>query len=263
MGRKLPEEKAGKLLRQRSGAKNSEQARSMRRAGCTANLPMRSCGPAPRARRQRTLSTRGQHRREVRRLRKSIDLTVAELGMTAGISAGMLSKIENGTISPSLATLDALAKALNVPISRLFAETEERRDCSFVKAGHGVRIERRGTKAGHLYDLLGHSLAGEIGGRAVPHHAQRDAAPYTNFRHAGVEFIYMLSGKVRYRHARPHLSDGAGRRAVLRRRGAARAGGIDRGADALSLDHHLPAAIGVGRQPLDFVLRRPVSLLLL
>src|ERR1043166_8965068 len=66
---------------------------------------------------------------EVRRLRKSMDLTVAELGVAAGISAGMLSKIENGAISPSLATLDALAKALNVPISRLFAETEERRDC--------------------------------------------------------------------------------------------------------------------------------------
>ncbi len=92
---------------------------------------------------------------EVRRLRKSIDLTVTELGAAAGISAGMLSKIENGSISPSLGTLDALAKALNVPITRLFAETDERQDCSFVKAGAGVRIERRGTKAGHLYDLLG------------------------------------------------------------------------------------------------------------
>jgi DNA-binding XRE family transcriptional regulator len=138
---------------------------------------------------------------EVRRLRKSLDLTVAELGLAAGISAGMLSKIENGTISPSLATLDALARALNVPISRLFAETEERRDCSFVKAGSGVRIERRGTKAGHLYDLLGHSLAGEIGVEPYLITLKRDAVPYTSFRHAGVEFLYMLSGKVRYRHA--------------------------------------------------------------
>src|SRR5437899_6430292 len=92
---------------------------------------------------------------EVRRLRKSLDLTVVELGLAAGISAGMLSKIENGAISPSLGTLDALAQALNVPISDLFAESEERRDCSFVKSGTGVRIERRGTKAGHRYDLLG------------------------------------------------------------------------------------------------------------
>jgi DNA-binding XRE family transcriptional regulator len=138
---------------------------------------------------------------EVRRLRKSLDLTVAELGVAAGLSSGMLSKIENGAISPSLATLDALAKALNVPISRLFAETEERRDCSFVKNNSGVRIERRGTKAGHLYDLLGHSLAGELGVEPYLITLKEDAVPYTNFRHAGVEFLYMLSGKVRYRHA--------------------------------------------------------------
>ena len=137
---------------------------------------------------------------EVRRLRKEFDLTVSDLGTAAGISAGMLSKIENGTISPSLATLASLAKALNVPISRLFAETEERRDCSFVKSGQGVRIERRGTKSGHLYDLLGHSLAGEITVEPYLITLKSDAVPYTEFRHAGVEFIYMLSGKVRYRH---------------------------------------------------------------
>ncbi len=137
---------------------------------------------------------------EVRRLRKSIDLTVTELGAAAGISAGMLSKIENGSISPSLGTLDALAKALNVPITRLFAETDERRDCSFVKAGAGLRIERRGTKAGHLYDLLGHSLGGAIGVEPYLITLAEDAVPYTHFRHAGVEFLYMLSGKVQYRH---------------------------------------------------------------
>lgn len=138
---------------------------------------------------------------EVRKLRKSFDLTVSELGAASGISTGMLSKIENGTISPSLATLSALARALNVPIARLFHESDEQRDCSFVKAGTGVRIERRGTKAGHLYDLLGHSLGGEVTVEPYLITLKEDAVPYTDFRHAGVEFIYMLSGKVRYRHA--------------------------------------------------------------
>ncbi len=138
---------------------------------------------------------------EVRKLRKNLELTVAELGGAAGISTGMLSKIENGSISPSLATLASLAKALDVPISRLFSEREERRDCSFVKAGQGVRIERRGTKSGHLYDLLGHSLGGPIGVEPYLISLKSDAVPYTDFRHAGVEYLYMLSGKVRYRHA--------------------------------------------------------------
>jgi transcriptional regulator with XRE-family HTH domain len=138
---------------------------------------------------------------EVRRLRKSLDLTVSELGAAAGFSASMLSKIENGTISPSLATLKSLASALNVPMSSLFFVSEERRDCSFVKAGSGVRIERRGTKAGHQYDLLGQSMAGDIAVEPYLITLKKDAAPYTHFRHAGVELIYMLSGKVRYRHA--------------------------------------------------------------
>ena len=138
---------------------------------------------------------------EVRRLRKDLDLTVAELGATSGISTGMLSKIENGSISASVVTLSALARALNVPISRLFSETEERRDCSFVKAGQGVRIERRGSKAGHLYDLLGHSLGGSIAVEPYLITLKNDAVPYTEFRHAGIELIYMLTGKVRYRHA--------------------------------------------------------------
>jgi transcriptional regulator with XRE-family HTH domain len=138
---------------------------------------------------------------EVHRLRKGLDLTMAELAAAAGVSAGMLSKIENGAISPSLGTLQALAHALQVPISQLFTETEEQRDCSFVKAGTGVRIERRGTKAGHMYDLLGHSLSGEIAVEPYLITLSKEAVPYTHFRHAGVEFIYMLSGKVRYRHA--------------------------------------------------------------
>lgn len=138
---------------------------------------------------------------EVRKLRKDLDLTVAELGVAADISTGMLSKIENGSISPSLATLDLLAKALNVPISHLFSEREEQRDCSFVKAGQGVRIERRGTKAGHLYDLLGHSLDGTICVEPYLITLKSDAVPYPDFRHAGIELIYMLTGKVRYRHA--------------------------------------------------------------
>lgn len=137
----------------------------------------------------------------VRALRKSLGLTVAELASATGISTGMLSKIENGSISASLATLKALAQTLNVPMSQLFAEDEESRDCSFVKRGNGVRIERRGTKAGHLYDLLGHSLAGDVGAEPYLITLKKDAVPYPNFRHSGVEFIYMLSGKVEYRHA--------------------------------------------------------------
>ena len=137
---------------------------------------------------------------QVRALRRRAEVTAAELASQAGISTGMLSKIENGAISPSLATLQAVAGALNVPISQLFAAFEEQRDCSFVRAGQGVAIERRGTKAGHQYNLLGHGLGGPVVVEPYLITLRDEAVPYTGFQHAGVEFIYMLTGEVVYRH---------------------------------------------------------------
>lgn len=136
----------------------------------------------------------------VRRLRRQKDLSIADLAEAAKISAGMLSKLETGQISPSLNTLQSIAAALGIPISSLFSEFEDRRDCSFVVEGQGVVIERRGTKAGHVYRLLGHALRGAIAVEPYLIELRKGSAPYTQFRHAGVEFIYMISGKVSYQH---------------------------------------------------------------
>src|ERR1700758_5618021 len=90
---------------------------------------------------------------QVRGLRRKLDLTGAELAEQAGLSTGMLSKIENGAVSASIDSLEALSRALNVPLTTFFSSYEEQRDCSYVLSGQGVTIERRGTKAGHQYQL--------------------------------------------------------------------------------------------------------------
>jgi transcriptional regulator with XRE-family HTH domain len=138
---------------------------------------------------------------QVRNLRRKLDLTGAELADQAGLSAGMLSKIENGSVSASIDSLEALARALNVPLTTFFASHEEQRDCSHVRSGQGVTIDRRGTKAGHQYQLLGHSISGEVVVEPYLITLTEEAKPYTMFQHVGVEFIYMLTGKVLYRHA--------------------------------------------------------------
>lgn len=138
---------------------------------------------------------------QVRLFRRQHDLSVSDLAAAAGISTGMLSKIENGQISPSLSTLQAIATALGVQISSLFSTFEDRQDCSFVRANQGVIIERRGTKSGHIYELLGHAIGGALAVEPFLITLEKDAAPHTSFQHGGVEFIYMLSGEVVYRHA--------------------------------------------------------------
>ncbi|MDB5397860.1 MAG: putative transcriptional regulator [Rhodospirillales bacterium] len=168
-------------------------------AAADAADPLKTVSGAPSNNEERTLEQAIGI--QIRLFRKHYGLTVAELSGAAGISTGMLSKIENGQISPSLTTLQILAKALNLPMTSLFASFEEKRDCSYVVGGQGVLIERRGTKVGHQYRLLGHSLAGEVVVEPYLITLTEDAAPYTAFQHDGNEFIYMLTGEVIYAHA--------------------------------------------------------------
>ena len=138
--------------------------------------------------------------REVRRQREKLDITISELAKAAGISAGMLSRIENEATSPSLSSLQALAQALQVPLTTFFREFDKMPTAAFVKAGQGLAIERRGTRAGHQYQLLGHVPSGPL--MVEPYlitlTAKSDVFPA--FQHAGVEFLYLLEGEVVYRH---------------------------------------------------------------
>lgn len=138
---------------------------------------------------------------QVRMLRRERDLSASDLAAAAGISKGMISRIENGTISPSLASIDAIALAFNVPITALFTAFDETRDCSHVKRGQGVPIERHGTKVGHLYELLGGGIRGDVVMQPYLITLTNEAEIYTSFQHDGTEFIYMLTGQLIYRHS--------------------------------------------------------------
>lgn len=140
--------------------------------------------------------------REVRASRRLHGITVADLAATTGLSIGMLSKIENGVTSPSLTTLQTLANALSVPLTSFFRGFEEQREAVHVKAGTGVEAERRGTRAGHQYNLLGHIGSNTTGVIMEPYliTLTEESDTFPDFQHDGMEFIYMLEGEVEYRH---------------------------------------------------------------
>ena len=138
--------------------------------------------------------------RQVRRYRKQLGLKIADLCRLTNLSPGMMSKIENGNTSPSLATLRALSEALNVPVTALFRAYDEQHDATHVEAGQGLKIERRGTRAGHQYQLLGHSLHGDVVVEPYLITLQEDSEVFPLFQHEGVEFIYMISGRMTYGH---------------------------------------------------------------
>jgi len=140
--------------------------------------------------------------RQVRELRKRQRMTGSDLAVQTGLSVGMLSKIENGLISPSLTTLQALANALRVPLVQLFSGFEEPRGAMHVKAGTAVETARAGTRAGHQYHLLGHIGSNNSGVVVEPYLIvlTTESDRFPTFQHEGLELLYMLEGTVDYRH---------------------------------------------------------------
>lgn len=139
--------------------------------------------------------------KEIRSLRRKLDLTLSELANMADLSPGMLSKIENGVSSPSLSTLQALSKALNIPVTSFFKKYEENYDAKYVKEGTAVVVERRGTGSGHQYRSLGHKTGKFASIEAYLITLDDVSDIYPLFQHDGIEFLYVLEGEIQYAHS--------------------------------------------------------------
>jgi len=131
--------------------------------------------------------------------RAQAGMTLNDLSQRSGVSTAMISKIERGQVSGSIATLQALATAMCVPIINFFAETVEHREISFVRAGAGIDVQRSGSTYGHDYRLIGKVSSGEIDFETFLITLTQPAAGEPVFQHAGVEFIRVERGVMLYR----------------------------------------------------------------
>lgn len=134
----------------------------------------------------------------VRELRQDLSLNMANFSSRAGISLGMLSKIEHGQTAPSLSTLVKLAQAAAVPVTALFRGLDEEHDIVIVRADEGFEILHEGSGPGRLYRDLG-TLRGPnriIEPMITTLSEVEDVFPL--YQHPGVEFIYMLEGAMEY-----------------------------------------------------------------
>lgn len=135
----------------------------------------------------------------IRQLRLQHGLTIADVAQRAGISRGMLSKIENGLTSTSLENLEQIANSLGVTVARLFRDyNAPSGGAQFVKSGQGMEVVRRGTSRGHTYQLLAYDQGPRKLFEPFLVSLEEQNEEFPPFEHTGTEFIYMLEGKVAY-----------------------------------------------------------------
>src|SRR5450759_5352888 len=119
-------------------------------------------------------------------------LTIEELSQRASLSTGLLSQLERGIGNPSLASLVAIAGALNMPIGAFF-EGASSSDGLVVHPDtrkHLVLSDHNLT-----YELLVPDLQGSLAMLLIelPPGFTNEARPFV---HAGEEVVYVLKGRL-------------------------------------------------------------------
>lgn len=131
------------------------------------------------------------------RLRRSMGLL--QLGQRTGLSAALLSKIENSKLVPTIPTLLRIAMALDVTLDHFFQNEQRRHLISLTRKEEREQLSAVPAAAGESF-LLSRLDAGAGERQFNPYLAEffplanRETKPHT---HLGFEFIHVLRGSLR------------------------------------------------------------------
>jgi transcriptional regulator with XRE-family HTH domain len=130
------------------------------------------------------------------RLHKKLGLT--ELGRHTGLSPALLSKIERGKLFPTLPTLLRTAMVFNVGLDFFFSEETHRPLVAIVRAGERLQFPDvpDGKPAGYVFECLDFAATERKFNSYLAEFYPARPGQVRQHRHMGVEFIYIIRGKL-------------------------------------------------------------------
>ena len=128
------------------------------------------------------------------RLRKKIALV--DLGKHTGLSASMLSQLENGKLVPTLPTLARIATVFDVGLEHFFSDKRARRTFSIVRASERLRFPDlpESPVPGFFFEVLAFGATDKSIGAYLAEFPRNEGVPVRIHQHEGAEFIHVLQG---------------------------------------------------------------------
>ena len=126
--------------------------------------------------------------------RRAKGWTVAELASAVGIDKAHISRIENNLKTPSVATIEKMARALGVSMGHLLGETLDKSDIKVTRADSLNAPGEAQEPAQHQFVPLLHG--NKVGAFEAFVIFPGPDAGLTQAQHGGQEMLYILSGSV-------------------------------------------------------------------
>ena len=130
------------------------------------------------------------------RLRKSMGL--AQLGKHTGLSPAMLSKLERGKLFPTLPTLLRIAMVFSVGLDYFFTDERKQHVLAIVRKHDRIRFPEQPGRGdvSYWFESLDFAANGRKLNAFLAEFQPVAADKRRMHQHAGVEFLYMIRGKV-------------------------------------------------------------------
>lgn len=138
--------------------------------------------------------------KRIKAIRKKNGITISNLATDAGVSNGLISRIENGRTIPSLPVLLELISALNIEASNFFEDVEKKTGAKYIhiKASENQFLEKEVEAEGFTYFQIFGKSVNTVGFEAViltvSPNSRREKVTTDAW-----EFKYILSGKCVYK----------------------------------------------------------------
>jgi transcriptional regulator with XRE-family HTH domain len=128
----------------------------------------------------------------IRRLRRESKMTLLEVATASSLSVGFLSQVERNLTGISISSLVNVAKALNVPLGALLEHPRQAQPDSHEGRRESYQVGPMRQKYERLSTTFDGSTLNAVKVLMMEGYSSEWVA------HGGDEFVYVLSGKVRY-----------------------------------------------------------------
>lgn len=134
--------------------------------------------------------------KRIQQLREEKNLSMSELAKAVNVSRSLISQVEKGDAYPSLLTLEKIANALGVSLSKFFQVESNSNDEEKIIVRSGTRKIITMQDSKNKYYILSPSLYKnmEFLITEFPPYEEGDGIDY--FQHDGEEYFYVLSGQL-------------------------------------------------------------------
>lgn len=134
---------------------------------------------------------------KLRRLRLRKKIALVDLGKHTGLSASMLSQLENGKLIPTLPTLARIAMVFDVGLEHFFGKTSKR-VFSIVRANERLRLPKDSDSPapGYSFEILALGSMERNMSAYLAEFPKHDPPEAREHSQEGAEFLFVLEGSL-------------------------------------------------------------------